>query len=280
MKRAVRKSIAKKTRAAPPRIFLAVDIGNTNITLGVFRGPALLATARAQTCRRTVDEADVLMTALLHQKGISISSVSQAAVASVVPDVSPNVNLAVLRHCPFLLDVNDLAVREMIAVDYRPPASVGADRLANAIAAHELYRNSQSKIVVDFGTATTFDCISPAGTYLGGAIHPGVEISAQSLFEKTAQLPQIDFSPQKRAVGKDTQSSIRAGLFFGIVGAVREIAQQLEKEIGPAYRIGTGGLAPAVCPSVGGFDAVDVDLTLKGIKLLFDKFLASRAPRT
>lgn len=253
---------------------MAVDIGNTNITFGVFRASALQVTARASTAVRTVDEAEAAIFALLKQKGVPIGSLSTAAVASVVPDVTPNVHAALRRHRLRVMDLNDPQVRGLMEIDYHPPASVGADRIANAAAAHDLYASRQGKIVVDFGTATTFDCISPAGTYLGGAIHPGVEISAQSLFEKTAQLPRIDFSPERTAVAKDTESSIRAGLFFGIVGAVREIVQQMEKEIGPARRIGTGGLAPLVCPAVGGFHAVDVDLTLKGIKLLFDKFQA------
>lgn len=219
---------------------------------------------------------EATLTALLAQKGIPLKSLSTAAVASVVPDVTPNVHAALRRNRLWVLDLNDPRVRALIVVDYHPPASVGADRIANAVAAHELCRIRRGKIVVDFGTATTFDCVSRTGAYLGGAIHPGVEISAQSLFEKTAQLPRIDFSPEQRAVGKDTQSSIRAGLFFGMVGAVREIVHQMEKEIGPSHRIGTGGLAPLVCPAVGGFHTVDIDLTLKGIKLLFDKFQATQ----
>lgn len=265
-----------KPAGVKSRRFLAVDIGNTNITIGVFEGSKLVAAARAITCRRTVDESEAMFSALLAQKGIALSTIGMSAVASVVPDASQTIHAALLRHHSSVLDVNDPAVRELVKVDYRPPGSVGADRLANAIAAQVLYRDNRPKIVVDFGTATTFDCIARDGMYLGGVIHPGVEISAQSLFEKTAQLPRIDFSPQRRAVGKDTQSSIRAGLFFGIVGAVREIVQQLEKEIGPSTRIGTGGLAPAVCPAVGGFHSIDADLTLKGIKLLFDKFRATQ----
>ncbi|OGH55765.1 MAG: hypothetical protein A3G34_11395 [Candidatus Lindowbacteria bacterium RIFCSPLOWO2_12_FULL_62_27] len=255
---------------------LAVDIGNTNITLGVFQDSRLLCSARAVTGRRTVDEMEVVISALLAQRGVALSKIAVSVVASVVPDVTPALVSALRRHHRTVVDVNDPKARALVPVDYRPVASVGADRLANAVAAHQMYPKGRAKIVVDFGTATTFDCVSADGVYLGGAIHPGVEISAQSLFEKTAQLPRIDFTPERRAVGKDTQSSIRAGLFFGIVGAVRELIRQIEREIGPSYRIGAGGLAPLVCPAVGGFHAVDADLTLKGIKMWFDKFRASQ----
>lgn len=268
MKRPKKKKGGSKARAEK---ILAVDIGNTNITMGVFQGTSLLASARAVTRRWTVDEAEALLSSLLALKGVSLSDITGAAVASVAPGATPMVQSALQRRRLVVLNVGEVGMRGGIAVDYRPPGSVGADRIANAVAAHELYKTGRCKIVVDFGTATTFDCVSPSGTYLGGVIHPGVEISAQSLFEKTARLPQIDFTPVQTAVGKDTQSSIRAGLFFGIVGAVREIVRELEKEIGPSVRIGTGGLAPMVCPAVGGFQAVDADLTLKGIKILFDK---------
>ncbi len=251
---------------------LAIDVGNTNITLGVFDRTKLLASARAVTARRTADEVESMIESLLHQKGFSMARVSAVAMASVVPGASGAIREAVLRRVSKLVDLNDPRVRALVPVDYRPASSVGADRIANAAAAHALFPKGRTKIIVDFGTATTFDCVSPAGVYLGGVIHPGVELSARSLFEKTAQLPHIEFSAVSAAVGKDTPGSIRSGLYFGIVGAVREILKELDGEIGPAIHVGTGGLAPLVCPAVGGFLAVDVELTLKGIKFLFDKF--------
>lgn len=259
------------------RSLLVVDIGNTDMTMGVFLGERLRATARASTARRSADETALLISSLLGQKGISTSDLSGAAIASVVPDATSGVKSAMLNFVPHVLDVDDPAVRAPVPVEYKPPVSVGADRIANAAAAHELYASGKPKIVVDFGTATTFDCVSPSGVYLGGAIHPGIEISIRSLFERTARLPRIAFVPAQSAVGKDTHGSIRAGLFFGIVGAVKEILSVMEREIGRVVRIGTGGLAPVVCPTVGGFVAIDVDLTLKGIKILFDKFHARSA---
>ncbi len=268
---------ARPSRSASRRdVIAAVDVGNSNITIGIFSGDRLACSARAITRRRTTDEWEVLLQTLLSSRKISLSAVTGSAVASVVPDVTDNIRRALLRHHSFVLDLNDPVVRAFVRVDYIPPVSVGADRIANAAAAHRLYPRKKNKIVVDFGTATTFDCVAADGGYLGGVIYPGVEISAQSLFEKTAQLPKIDFSPVRSAIGKDTRSSIRSGLFYGSVGAVREILKEIEKELGPSIRIGTGGLAPVVCPAVGGFHAIDADLTLKGVKMLFDKFRASR----
>lgn len=260
-------------------LFLAVDIGNTNITFGVFSGGKLRVSARASTLLRTDDETAGMIAALLAQKKVAISSVSAAAVASVVPRVGATLSAALAGFGIPVTDIDDPGVRELVPVDYRPARSVGADRIANAAAAHALFHQRRHKIVVDFGTATTFDCVSPSGVYLGGVIHPGVEISAQSLFEKTAQLPQIGFSPVRSAVGKDTQGSIRAGLFYGIVGSVREIISQLECELGPTLRIGTGGIASLVCPAVGGFHAIDADLTLKGVRILYDLHREKTAPR-
>ncbi|MBI4178313.1 type III pantothenate kinase [bacterium] len=264
----------RRTRGGRSGPVLAIDIGNTETTMGVFRSSRLAVTARASTLRRSVDETFFLISSLLHQNGYPLAAsrnpFSGSILASVVPDVTSTWKAALRRFGPKPLDLDDPEVRAPVSVEYRPPWAVGADRIANAAAAHALYRAARPKIVVDFGTATTADCVSKSGVYLGGAIYPGVEISTQSLFERTARLPRIEFAPVRSAVGRDTRGSIQAGLFYGVVGAVREIVSQMEKEIGRAFRIGTGGLAPLVCPAVGGFDAVDSDLTLRGIKLLYD----------
>lgn len=244
---------------------LVVDVGNTNITTGIWASNRWHSFRRIMTTLRTADEFEFILSNVLAAR----PKVSHAALCSVVPQVGEQVRAALERLVGWVYAVEPESAG--IQIEYDPPAAVGADRLANAAAAHALYTRGLPKIVVDFGTATTFDCVSASGAYLGGVIMPGVEIAVRSLAEKTAKLPHISFAPVSTALGKNTVVSMQSGLFFGTVGAVKELLARLELEIGRCYVAGTGGLAKTICPAIDRFDVVDPYLTLKGIKLLFDK---------
>lgn len=253
-------------KSSGSRGLLVVDVGNTNITTGIWAAGRWRAFRRIMTTRRTADEFEFILSNVLSPVRARLS---RAALCSVVPQVGEQVRVALERLIGPVYEVEPGT--HGIRVECEPASSAGADRIANTAAAHALYRRGAPKIVVDFGTATTFDCVSPDGAYMGGVIMPGVEIAAQSLAEKTAKLPHITFAPVRAALGRNTVQSMQSGLFFGTIGAVKELLARLERELGRCFVVGTGGLAQTICPHIDRFDAVDPYLTLKGVKLLFDK---------
>jgi type III pantothenate kinase len=264
------------TRA--PRIIvsmlLALDIGNTNVTVGLFRAGALLATRRAATnALATTDEVELLLEGLLRLDGIALADLDAIALASVVPTLSGAVEaIAERRACPLLVagpGTVPLAVR----VDR--PGDVGADRLVNALAAARLY--GTPAVVVDFGTATTFDCVAADGAYVGGAIAPGLELGLEALAARTAKLPRIELRAPDRAIGRDTVSAMQSGTIFGYQALAtgllarirRELADANDVEPGAVCAILTGGLSAAPwARALEGIDAIDPDLTLKGLAIL------------
>lgn len=266
-------------RAAPRSAWvLAVDIGNTNITLGAFpaRGPAVggapsaRVTGRLSTHRHTTaDEYGLALTQFLAHADLSLSRLAGVAVASVVPPLDE-----VFRElCPRYLGRPALFVgpdtRTGVEIRYDRPAEVGADRIVNAAAAFARYR--RSCIVIDFGTATTFDCVDPRGAYLGGAIAPGPQMAAESLYQRTAKLPLMGaFRKPLRAIGKNTLDSMASGLYHGYVGLSEGILARLKSEMGGnPLVLATGGLSPLLGKEIGGIKEIVPDLTLEGLWLIW-----------
>ena len=255
-------------------MLLAIDVGNSNIVLGVFDKTTLKQSWRLQTLReRTSDEMGLLVEGLFAHARLEPSRVSGVVVGSVVPPLTGTT-------CKM---VRDSFGRDPLVVDpsrntgmpilYESPAEVGADRIVNAIAAFERFgRQGQPLIVCDFGTATTFDAVSRKGEYLGGAICPGVTISADALFQRAARLPRIEVRKPTSVVGRTTVAAMESGLFYGHVGMVEGIVRRMSEELGGgALCVATGGLAAIVAPEVPLIQHVDVDLTLHGLRIVWER---------
>ena len=261
-----------------PRIIaamlLAIDIGNTNITIGTFRAGALGASRRAATvARATVDEVELLLEGLLRLDDVSFGDIGSIACASVVPALTAHVETIARRRDRALTMASAGTVPLAIRVDR--PSEVGADRLVNALAAARLY--GTPAVVVDFGTATTLDCVATDGAYVGGAIAPGLELGLEALAARTAKLPRIELRAPDRAIGRDTVAAMQSGTVFGyqalttgLLGRVRrELAELTGVAPGDVRAILTGGLSAAPwAASLDGIDAIDPDLTLKGLAIL------------
>jgi type III pantothenate kinase len=261
-----------------PRIIramlLAIDIGNTNITVGLLRNGVLVATRRAATVpRATADEIEVLLDGLLRLDDGSFGDVSAIACASVVPALTAHIeSIAERRERPLTLA---LAGTVPLAVRTERPGEVGADRLVNALAAGRLY--GMPAVVVDFGTATTFDCVAADGAYVGGAIAPGLELGLEALAARTARLPRIELRAPDRAIGRDTVSAMQAGTVFGYQSLVAGLLGRIRRELADGAGVApsdvkailTGGLSAAPwAADLDGIDAIDPDLTLKGLAIL------------
>ncbi len=255
-------------------MLLVVDIGNTNVTTGLVRAGSLIATRRATTHpRQTPDELEHLLDALLRLDDVAFADVSSIAAASVVPALTGSLEqIARRRERPLLLAT---AGTIPLAVRVDRPAEVGADRLVNAFAAGRLY--GMPAVVVDFGTATTLDCVGADGAYVGGAIAPGLELGLEALAARTANLPRIELRTPERAIGRDTVSAMHAGTIFGyqalagglLVRVRRELADTAGIAPPDVHAILTGGLSAAAWASgIEGVDVIDPDLTLKGLALL------------
>jgi len=260
-------------------MLLAIDLGNTNIVLGIFDGETLEVSWRLTTLpARTADELWVLVSRLFAEHGVDPKRFDGVALASVVPVLTQRVTEMVARRigCPILVAGADNAG---LPIAYDQPADVGADRLVNAVAALRRYvvgaaDTRRPIIVVDFGTATTFDVISSAGEYLGGVICPGVEISADALFQRAARLPRVDVRKPAEVIGRSTVASMQSGLFYGYVAMVEGIVKRLRDELGNdgvPICVGTGGLAGAVASETAVIDAVEPDLTLIGLRYVWEE---------
>ena len=256
-------------------MLLAVDVGNSNIVFGVFDGTRLGESWRVATLRgRTADELRVLVSRLFAESGLDRALVSGVVLSSVVSPLTATIT----RMAQDAFGVETLVVDASNAglpVRYQPPEDVGADRLVNGLAALDEYGGAgRSIIVVDFGTATTFDVISAAGDYLGGVICPGVEISADALFQRAARLPRVDVRRPEQVIGTSTVGSMRSGLYFGYVAMVDGLVARLRVELGdgrPAVSVATGGLAATIAAETGAIDHVRPDLTLHGLRLAWQR---------
>lgn len=255
-------------------MLLAVDVGNTNVVLGVFEGESLAHSWRLQTQReRTSDELGLLIDGLFARAGVRMADIDGVVLASVVPPVTGTTLAMIARTFERQpLVVVDPAANSGMPIRYDSPADVGADRIVNAVAAYEQYGRARRVplIVCDFGTATTLDAVSADGEYLGGAICPGVTISADALFQRAARLPRIDVRKPSRVVGRTTVAAMESGLFFGYVGMVEGLVRRMRDELGgSAVCIATGGLASVIAPETDCIQYVDVDLTLKGLRMVW-----------
>ena len=253
-------------------MLLAIDVGNTNTVLGLFRDESLVRHWRLATDpRRTSDEYGVLVLSLLREAGIAPSVVEAVIIASVVPPLQ--IALTELsRRCfgrePLFVGPG---TRTGMPILYDNPREVGADRIVNAVAAYERYRTSV--IVIDFGTATTLDCVTAKGEYLGGAIAPGIAISVEALFERASKLPPIEIAKPERVIGRNTVASMQSGIVYGHLALCEGLATRMIAELmaegGPRPKVvATGGLATLLAKESSLIEAVDELLTLEGLRLI------------
>jgi type III pantothenate kinase len=251
-------------------MLLAVDVGNTNISYGVLDGERLVLHLRTESNRqRTADEYAVLVRQMMLLRGVDPSKVDAAIVASVVPALTDVMTDFVDRAFGLTALVVGPGIKTGMPILYEDPREVGADRIVNAVAGFEWARSAV--IVVDFGTATTFDCVSPKGEYLGGAITPGVQIAADALFARAARLHRVELALPPKAIGRNPTQSMQAGIVFGYAGLVDGLCARLKKELGPARVIATGGLAGLIGKQTEAIEHVDADLTLTGLRLLHER---------
>ena len=253
-------------------MLLAVDIGNSNTVVGVFQGEKLVHHWRISTeDERTPDELALMFSGLLGFAGLDFThNVHGVVIASVVPTVTEAYREMCGRYFPFPPIVVEPGVRTGIALRYENPREIGADRIANAVAAQSLYGGPA--IVVDFGTSTNFDVIGPDGDFIGGVIAPGVHTSTEALIEKAARLPEVETILPPGAIGRTTTAALQSGIVYGFAGQVDAIVHRIMEELGPGVTtVATGGLAPAVLKTCTTIDHHDPWLTLKGLRVIWER---------
>jgi len=260
-------------------MLLVIDVGNTNTVMGALRGDTVVHRWRVSTTDRTTDEFGLLLLQLLEHRGVSPADLTGVVVSCVVPSVLYAIEKASRRY----LDLDALVVGRGIKTGMRVrtdnPREVGADRIVNAVAA--VKRHGTPLVVVDFGTATTFDCVDHHGDYIGGAIAPGFGISADALFQRTAKLPKVELDRTSGVIGTNTVASMQAGLFWGYVGLVDELARRSRADLADLAEaaglprphvtcVATGGLANVIGSACTEIEEVDDNLTLQGMRALFE----------
>lgn len=251
-------------------MLFTVDIGNTNIVFGIFKDREIINHWRIGTDKdKTSDEYGVLFRNLMEMNGIDLESITGAVVSCVVPTLLE----VILRTLRFYFKVDPIVVgpgiKTGMPILYHNPKEVGADRIVNAIAAFEEYKCSV--VIVDFGTATTFDCVSDKGEYLGGSIATGILVSAEALFRSASMLPKVEIVAPKTVIGRNTVHSIQSGIVFGYAGLVDGIVERIKKEMGTRPRvIATGGLASLISSESNTIEIIDEFLSLKGLRLIYE----------
>lgn len=251
------------------QLLLCIDIGNTNIVLGLYEHDELVTHWRvASDHARMPDEYAVLILALFARGGYSERDVRGIAISSVVPPLTATFEELCQSHFGHQPLVVGAGVKTGVRIRYDSPRDVGADRITNAVAVRSMW--SAPTCVVDFGTATTFDAISGDGDYLGGAIAPGIGIASEALFARTAKLPRVELTAPEHAIGGNTIEALQSGLLFGYVGLVEGMVARFRRELGESMRtVGTGGLADVIARHSPVFDVIDPWLTLKGLRLIY-----------
>ncbi len=257
-------------------MILLVDVGNTNIVLGVHNGQEYIASWRISSDgNKTSDEYSIQVMQLFNVSGIDPKEIKGVIVSSVVPNIMHSLE-NMLKKCfcrePIIVGPG---IKTGINIKYDNPKEVGADRIVNAVAAHEIY--NKYAIIIDFGTATTFCALRKNGDYLGGCICPGIRISSDALFERAAKLPRVELEVPKNIICKSTVTSMQSGILFGYIGQVEYIVKKMKEEIKNSKNkeeplvIATGGLANLIAKQTDVIDIVDSDLTLEGLKILYEK---------
>src|SRR5580693_7712238 len=252
-------------------MLLAVDVGNTNIVYGLFEGETLVHQFRVESARgRTSDEYAVQLHALLAMQGIDAAQVDAAIIACVVPSLTEPMMQLVKRGFGRDALVVGPGIRTGMAILIENPREVGADRIADAVAGFD--RAKGGVVVVDFGTSTNFDVVTPKGEYLGGVLAPGLQISADALFTRAAKLPRVEIARPPKVVGRNTVHAMQSGIVYGYVGLVDGLVERILAELGyPCAVIATGGLAPLIAPLSKTITEVDEQLTLVGLRILHER---------
>lgn len=253
-------------------MLLAFDVGNTNIILGIYEGEKLLTDWRIMTDKhKTADEYGMLINNLLDYNKLDISSITDVIISSVVPPIMTSLQEMACKYFKVDPMIVGPGIKTGMPILYENPKEVGADRIVNGIAAYNKYGGPL--IIVDFGTATTFCAISEKGEYLGGAITPGVQISAEALYTRTAKLPKVELIAPKnnKTIGKNTVSAMQSGIVYGYCGIVEGIVTRMKEELGTSdvKVIATGGISPAIAKESKVIDRVDKLLTLEGLRIIY-----------
>ena len=252
-------------------MLLVIDVGNTNMVLGVYKDTELLDHWRISTDRqRTTDEYGVLIRELFYLNDLRADDINAIIISSVVPPVVPTLE----RMCQRYFGISPLligpGVKTGMDIRYDNPREVGADRIVNAVAAYEKYGGPV--IIVDFGTATTFCAVDAKGVYLGGSICPGIGISTEALVQRTAKLPRIELKRTDSVICRNTIESMQAGVFYGFVGQVEGIVSRMRRELDMSARVvATGGLAVVIAPATKAIDVVEPMLTLEGLRIIYER---------
>jgi type III pantothenate kinase len=252
-------------------VLLAVDVGNTQTAFGLYDGDRLTEHWRVSTeAERTGDELGVLVGRLLELRDLEFEDIAGVCLASTVPPLVRAYEDFAREYAQAPLLVLGPGTRTGIPIVYDDPREVGPDRIANAVAARERY--GAPSIVVDFGTSTNFDIVSPSGEYVGGVLAPGIEVSMEALFARAARLVKVDFSPPPSVIGKTTVAGLQSGLVYGFAGQVDGIVGRIRAELGDtAPVVATGGLAELIAPHAETIDSVDAFLTLEGLRLVWER---------
>jgi type III pantothenate kinase len=253
-------------------MILVIDVGNTNMTLGVYEGETLQATFRIMTkMPRTSDEYGVLITQLLKNRGIEADSLEGSVVASVVPDVMHSLTGSLVRYTRTRPLIVGPGTKTGIRIITEDPRAIGADRIVDAVAAYEKYGGPV--LVLDFGTATTYDLITAAGEFAAGITAPGIRISSEALWTKAAKLPNIEIKKPKSILAQETISSMQAGLVYGQIGQTEYIIRKVKEESGiqKLKVVATGGLGRLIADETDSVDIYDSSLTLDGLRIIYGK---------
>lgn len=253
-------------------MLLAIDAGNTNIVFALYDGAERRTLWRCATeARRTADEYAVWLLQLMQLVGLGADDVEGAIISSVVPAATPHLDRLCSKHFavkPMVVGAADVKLGIDVLLDR--PEEVGADRLVNAIAGRDMHKGAF--IVIDFGTATTFDVVNEAGAYCGGVIAPGINLSAEALYQAAAKLPRVEVQPTQNVIGTNTVDAMRSGLYWGYVGLIEGLVARIKAETGvPMKVIATGGLAPMFASGTTVIQEMDGDLTLRGLQMIYER---------